>query len=292
MRSLSLSLPVLTSPAEKVRPQPIRSRPSAQTRLALDDILCPSRKTLALARKVLRSYGANYLLGGDNPKTVKGEKLGYATAVLYLAPGNLSGFEVCPRRSPGCTDACLHTAGNPVYFRGKERARIARTRFAFEEFDLFRALLVGELCAYILKAKQVDLIPVVRLNGTSDLLWEKLFPSLFSRFPLTQFYDYTKIGSRMATGSRPTNYDLTFSRSETNHAECHQVLASGGRVAIVIGNAGISAHPRPFAASFEGYPTIDADKHDLRFLEPPSSWAVLRAKGRARKDASGFVVSI
>jgi hypothetical protein len=51
------------------------------------------------------------LLTVGNPKTAKGKELGYAVAVLHLAPSTLSGHNVCPMASDGCIAACLNTAG-------------------------------------------------------------------------------------------------------------------------------------------------------------------------------------
>ena len=46
----------------------------------------------------------------NNAKTVKGQKYGFITAILYLAPSTQSGFNVCPLASEGCKNACLYSA--------------------------------------------------------------------------------------------------------------------------------------------------------------------------------------
>ena len=51
------------------------------------------------------------LLNNGNSKTSKGEKLGYITYGLHLAPAKLSGYNVCSSASKGCASACLNTAG-------------------------------------------------------------------------------------------------------------------------------------------------------------------------------------
>ena len=43
---------------------------------------------------------------------------------------------------------------------------------------------------------------------------------------------------------------------------------------------------------WRGYSVVDGDKDDLRFLDPKQSIVALYAKGRAKKDKSGFVVDI
>ncbi len=42
-------------------------------------------------------------------------------------------------------------------------------------------------------------------------------------------------------------------------------------------------------AMFMGLPTIDGDRDDLRFLDPNQSIVALYAKGKAKRDTSGFV---
>src|SRR3546814_7678824 len=110
---------------------------------------------------------------GANPKGAKNDKLGVSTAVLHLAPGNMAGHEVCPKRSPGCSAACLHFAGNPAHQSKKDKARIKRTRLLFEDRNLFMNILVLEIAMHSLRAKRKNLGSAVRLNGTSDIVWER-----------------------------------------------------------------------------------------------------------------------
>lgn len=235
----------------------------------------------------------------SDPKTAKSNKYGegkYLTAIQYLAPGNLSGvMNTCPMASAGCLAACLHTAGNPVYLEAKTKARITRTKMYAKDRDAYKAQLIKEVTAFVRKAVKQGSTPCVRLNGTSDIVWERVFPELFAMFPHVIFYDYTKIHARMARDWKlPTNYHLTFSRSEVNQAAVESVIANNpaANVAVVFANCGISAHPKPFPATYLGREVIDADLHDLRFLDGEGVIAGLRAKGKARKDDSGFSVSL
>jgi len=124
-----------------------------------------------------------------NAKTVKGQAQGYLTAVLYLAPYKMSGINVCPMaEQAGCHVGCLNTAGRGGISKGSkrfktpagmvpdnaiQRARIARTKlFANDQPEFFRRLY-QEIRALIRKADRMGLTPVVRMNGTSDILWEK-----------------------------------------------------------------------------------------------------------------------
>ena len=129
----------------------------------------------------------------SNPKVAKNGKLGVLASVLHLAPANLSGYEVCPGRSKGCTDACLHYAGNPVYMNNKTKARVRRTKEFFEQREAFMAQLVKEIAALERKAKREGMEPAVRLNGTSDIVWERKrvgdAANIMELFPNVQVYD-------------------------------------------------------------------------------------------------------
>lgn len=229
-----------------------------------------------------KDHGFSYLLSvGVDPKTEKSNKLGkYLTAIQYLSPGG-----TCPFASPGCLAACLHTAGNPVYLAGKLRARQARTDLYRKDKATYYQLLCQELDAFVRKCKKKGLKPAVRLNGTSDLKWEKVFPELFKKYKNIQFYDYSKRPDRT---NLPKNYDITFSRSEENDFSVGMVLARGGRVAVVVGlTPGKLKKNTP--ADWRGYDAENGDAHDLTFLRPKNCVLLLAAKGDARKDTSGFV---
>jgi len=240
---------------------------------------------------------------GYNPKTDKGHLRNYATAVLYLAPSDASGvLNVCQYASDGCRDVCLYRAGRGGFDPEVPAARINRTRwFRFARFA-FNARLVREIQSHIDRALRKGMTPCVRLNGTSDLPWEKLRlndgRTVLETFPGVQFYDYTKNVRRAlanAAGEHPANYHLTFSRSEVNEDDCVRVLAAGGNVAVVF-NARTKHSRRPadpLPAYWHGYRVIDADTDDLRFLDPANVIAGLRAKGESAKhDTSGFVVDV
>lgn len=241
-------------------------------------------------------------------KTVKGEKQGYLTGILYLAPHTIAGIgNLCPDATKGCMSACLYTAGRGA-FNNVQRARIAKTKRFKADRAGFMAELVKDIAALVRKAKRAGMTPVVRLNGTSDLPWESIaLPdrlgkvSIMAEFPDVQFYDYTKSARRMAAfcgGAFPANYHLTFSRSECNDTSAQRILAAGGNVAVVFDTRKGDALP----ATWNMYTIVDGDTSDLRFLDRKVSGAYskshpglvigLRAKGRARRDRSGFVVAV
>jgi len=228
------------------------------------------------------------LLSESNPKTLKGESKGYMTFIMHLAPGSISGFNVCPGASKGCLFSCLNTAGRG-HMKGIQDARIRRTRLFFEDRTTFMAQLVDEVSKGIRKAERKGLIPVFRLNGTSDIRWETVpvgqYKNIFEMFPNVQFYDYSKLSNRR---NIPANYHLTFSRSESNEDKLDEAVANGMNLAVVFSTKKNDGLP----AEYRSLPVVDADETDLRFLDPKGSVCGLRAKGKASKDTSGFVVHV
>ncbi len=226
------------------------------------------------------------LLSTANPKIQKGTKLGYLSFILHLAPADLSGRETCPKRTAGCTAACLNTAGRGGMFKRGEntnmiqRARIRKTQYFFNQRQDFMLDLKRDIEKAIKFAERKGLTPVFRLNGTSDLSWEKydMIPgqNVFECFPNVQFYDYTKILGRK-TKMYP-NYHLTFSKADGNDADVAEALLQGMSV--------VAVYDRIPA----GVPS--ADETDLRFLDPKGIMLGLKAKGRAKKDYSGFVIRL
>jgi hypothetical protein len=232
------------------------------------------------------------LLSTANPKIQKGTKMGYLSFILHLAPADLSGRETCPKRTAGCTAACLNTAGRGGMFRRGEntnviqKARIRKTQYFFEDRDAFMKDLYHDIVRAKKFAERKGLTPVFRLNGTSDLSWEKYEVgttgmNLFQLFPTTQFYDYTKILGRKV--AQYANYHLTFSRADGNDADVARAIEQGLNIAAVFDH---------MPETYMGLPVINADDTDLRFLDPKGCVAGLKAKGRAKKDYSGFVIRL
>lgn len=228
------------------------------------------------------------LLSTANPKIQKGTAKGYLSFILHLAPADLSGRETCPKRTAGCTAACLNTAGRGGMFKKGEntniiqQARIRKTKMFFEARVEFMTQLIKDINAGIRQATKLNLTPVFRLNGTSDLSWEKYEAAygknIFELFDTVQFYDYTKVLGRKV--AHLSNYHLTFSAADGNDADVASALSQGMNVAMVFDKV---------PEQYLGVPVHDADEDDLRFLDPGSSIAGLKAKGRAKKDTTGFV---
>ena len=225
------------------------------------------------------------LLTTQNYKTTKGEKLGIITGILYLAPAKISGYEVCPRRSEGCTKSCLYSAGRGA-FNTVQKSRVAKTKMFFEQRDAFMDQLRKDIKSLVNKASKQNMVPAIRLNGTSDIEWTRL--GIVDEFPDVQFYDYTKVLNRV-TKERPSNYHITFSKNESNEVECLAAIKAGVNVAVVFDTKKGEDLPE----TWNGAPVYDGDDTDVRFLDPKGGYVIgLRAKGKARKDQTGFVVKI
>lgn len=231
-----------------------------------------------------------------NAKTAKNESFTeFLSYILHLAPYNLSGVNICPMASRGCAAACLNTAGRGR-FDSIQVARLKKTKRFLDSRAEFLQDLVKDLQAVERKALKLSKKAVVRLNGTSDIDWSLIKTddgrNIFDRFQSIQFYDYTKVLKRLERFKlNPIpNYHLTFSRSESNHAESLKAIQLGFNVAAVFST-------EAFPESFLGRPIIDGDAHDLRFLDlKPSdglgAFVGLKAKGQAKKDKTGFVIQL
>jgi len=237
------------------------------------------------------------LLSTGNPKVLKGMSQGYNTYILHLAPADLSGYETCAKRTAGCTAACLNTAGRGGMFKRGEntnviqQARIRKTKMFFENRVEFMATLVKDIELAIKQSKKMELVPVFRLNGTSDLSWEKyevvrngkLFRNIFTAFPEVQFYDYTKVLGRKV--KEYSNYQLTFSAADGNDFDVLRAMNEGLNVAVVFG----IKKTLPMPVDYLNRPVFNGDESDLRFLDPKGVIVGLYAKGKAKKDTTGFV---
>lgn len=243
-----------------------------------------------------------------NAKTIKGQKQGYMTAILYLSPANSSGANLCPMaQQAGCIAGCLNTSGRGGIAKGNatfetisgdvlpdnkvQRARIARSDLFNTDQPEFMEQLVKEVAAFIKKADKKGLVPVVRLNGTSDILWENIpangAGSIMALFPDVQFYDYTKVYKRLIR-PLPANYHLSLSYSEASQKYSLAVRTmakfKGDDVNLVV------VFRKELPETFAGRKVINGDESDLRFLDEQGVVVGLKAKGKARKDTSGFVI--
>lgn len=234
------------------------------------------------------------LLGIDtNAKTIKGEKYGIKTAILYLMPAMGSGVQLCANaKIAGCEKPCLFTAGRGA-MSNVMLSRLRKTLYFNQYRDLFMAQLSREIALEKAKAKRRGYKLIVRPNGTSDIRYENIpvdgFDNIMVAHSDVQFYDYTKLANRR---NIPANYDLTFSYSGVSEylPFVQKAVANGERIAVVFRNRAIVEAMLANGETFLGLTVVDGDNTDIRHLDPKGAVVALYAKGKARNDQSGFVV--
>jgi len=221
-------------------------------------------------------------------KVIKGNKLGYRTAILYLSPSNISGQQLCPNaKLAGCEEACLNTSGRGA-MNGVQMSRLRKALFWQQYRDEAIALIMHEIKLAEAQAAREGWILLVRLNGTSDIRWENY--GIIQAFPNVQFYDYTKLANRK---NIPANYDLTFSYSgiASFQSTVLKALATNQRMAVVFRHRSNVQSMLSNGDAFLGLTVVDGDDTDIRHLDPQASVVALYAKGKAKTDQSGFVVN-
>ena len=232
------------------------------------------------------------LLGvGTNAKTIKGDGSEYLTAIMYLSPADLAKGKglntVCPAAIlAGCKAACLNSAGRGK-FSNVQQARLRKTVLYRDYRSMFISLLRNDIRRFSDYCERKGVKPCVRLNGTSDIAWEN-YLDMEGEFSQVQFYDYTKTVNRLDK-KLPSNYHLTMSYSEASTKYQDMVVDrmckhDGHNMAVVFRDK------YNIPKTFMGFPVVDGDKDDLRFLDPAGCVVALYAKGEAKKDLSGFVV--
>lgn len=223
------------------------------------------------------------LLTQQNAKTTKGEKYGYKTYILYMAPHKQNSFgkNLCPNASKGCVSACLFTSG-----RGKmsnvKNARIKKANYFIENRKEFLNNLHLEVTK--INKKKSSLIPCIRLNGTTDIPWENF--DIIQKNPNIMYYDYSKSKKRVLQNNLK-NYHLVFSRSETNNEDCREILRNNKSIAVVVTK---ELKNRLLIDPTINYNLVDGDLHDLIFKHAEGSIILLKSKGDGNKDTTGFVI--
>ena len=211
----------------------------------------------------------------------------FKTSIMYALPAMQSGHNACPDAGV-CANACIDTTGRMPMVKA---AREYRSNLFYDNRAEFGAQLIAETQENIKRNDKKGLRTAERLNGTTDYAWEHIrFDGLTmpERFQDVQFYDYTKSVKRArqhASGTMPSNYHLTFSRSElTPDSLVSELVESGQNVAVVFDE---------IPETWLGLEVINGDEHDLRFLDKSGVVVGLKAKGpKAKKDTTGFVVRL
>jgi hypothetical protein len=222
-------------------------------------------------------------------KAYKYDELVYS---LYLAPANMSGYEVCPMRNKHCTSLCLNESGHNKFeseYNYINDSRIKKTKLFFEHREFFMQWMIQEITRYKKKAEQLGYRFSVRLNNTSDISPESFYikqgsssKNILELFPDVQFYDYTKVYRRTELKKKYKNYDLTFSYSGTNIDESLNALDNRIRVAVVF---------KEVPKTFWGKKVVDGDKYDMRYYDPKNVIIGLKYKEvRKKLTKNPFVV--
>ena len=243
------------------------------------------------------------LLSTNNAKTIKGEKVGYTTYIMYLAPHkqNSKGVNLCAKASKGCAKACLFNSG-AARFDNVQQGKINKTEYFLHDMLGFMEQLYNEITKIVnthAKIKGLEQLSLngkvlrykkfaIRLNGTSDVPFENIRykdkgnKNIFELFPGIQFYDYTKIDSRLRK-KLPSNYHLTFSRAEDNDKTSFEMLNKGHNVSMVFAMSKRGELP----SEYRGFKVINGDETDLRFLDEQNVIVGLKYKLMTGKGTKG-----
>jgi hypothetical protein len=249
-----------------------------------------------------KNHGFSYLGSvNSSSKIQKTDKvLDIDTYVMYLAPSNLSGHNTCAMATKECISGCLNTSGRAKMdgsFKTIMAARIAKTKYFFDQRENFNSILFHEIGLASKRTENKGKQFAVRLNGTSDLnpiLFKKDGKNILETYKDVQFYDYTKILNRIEVAKKHPNYDLTFSFTGYNWSDCAIALQNNVRVAVIF-NVGRN---EPLPETFNGYRVVDGDKYDYRPLDSKDVIVGLRWKSIRDKQAnneiknSPFVVQV
>lgn len=224
------------------------------------------------------SYMGQVNNGAKHKKAFNYNELVYT---IYFAPAKCSGYEVCPGRTPQCSAACLNMSGQnrmDIHRNMINNARVRKTKLFFEDRDFAVRWIIDEIDAAMVKARRLGYAFSVRLNNTSDISPEEFYiynewgikQNILQIFPDVQFYDYTKVPSRIELLKKYPNYDLTFSFNGMNEEICKGMLRHNVRVAVVFNGT--------LPDTFMDHPVINADLYDMRYKDSKNVIAGLHYK--------------
>lgn len=235
-------------------------------------------KSITQAKKLT---GLSYIgMVNNSTKHEKAFKYNEMVYTIYLAPAKSSGYEVCPGRTAECTLLCLNESGRNKMNTEREvirNSRIKKTRLFHEDHQFFVKWVFEEIKLARKKAEKLNYRFSVRLNNTSDISPEDFYilnedgvrVNILEYFNDVQFYDYIKVPERLELTKKYSNYDLTFSFSGTNKFDCLQMLKNDVRVSVVF---------KTVPETFWGYPVVNGDNYDMRYLDPKQSIIGLKFK--------------
>lgn len=240
-----------------------------------------------------KTHGFSYLGNVNSSSKIQktNKVLEIDTYVMYLAPSNLSGHNVCAMATKECIKGCLNTSGRAKMdssYKMMTNARINKTKFFYDQREQFNEILFHEIGLHSKRTINKGKEFAVRLNGTSDLnpiLFKKQGKNILESFPNVQFYDYTKVLNRIEVAKKYPNYDLTFSFTGHNWSDCLIALENNVRVAVIFN---IKAS-QPLPETFKGFKVVDGDKYDYRPLDEKNVIVGLRWKNIRDKQANAEI---
>jgi len=200
----------------------------------------------------------------------------------YIAPNTCTG-------AGKCALTCLLATGN-IKLETHARTRYAKTWFWYTQPIVFLRLLIAEIRIHSKRARLKGKKFYVRLNGMSDIMWERYLyvDKLVRSEPgFGGLYDYTKHSyfSRVGMAPRipggvifPKNYALVYSWDEKKKANQYasEWMLNGGSISVV--------YPVTQQHQADGMTdrfdfVVDGGLNDCRFLDPARSMVLLYSKG-------------
>lgn len=256
------------------------------------------RRMVRAAFATMREHRASFGFAPDTapimtapesqPKLAKSSKRDRVrTLSIMITPWRGEFGNACPAASPGCAAGCLNTAGKGD-MPAVQYARMVRMAFMVMWPWEAGVVLAHEWCREL--TAHGDTTLGFRPNCVSDIRWERVAPGMLAALlgAGVRVYDYTAFRPQLREG-RPDGYTLTFSAKETHDVDWIRGMVSAGH------NVAVPVHVKPSQAmpdTWQGMPAIDGDVSDFRPGDPSGVVVLLRAKGRARRDRSGFVRSL
>ena len=202
---------------------------------------------------------------GTNSKIDKSLKVypEYEASILQLLPNK----HLCVNYKL-CIKTCLAFKGLAKVYPSVIKSRKAKSEYFVNDTDTFIKQLIREIKNQEKRALKKNKKPVVRLNGFTDIDYEKF--GIFKLFPNVQFYDYSADYERVLNNNNP-NLHYTFSYKGNNLKECIELLKKDISIAV------IDITENQFFNSYD-VNHINGDTHDFRFLDKSNSIVWLSEK--------------
>ncbi|MFX4237555.1 GP88 family protein [Aliarcobacter butzleri] len=217
----------------------------------------------------------------------------YLIGMLYLAPHKSSNIINTCKYAGTCIDFCFYNA--PTNYNNYRKNN---TQWFYEDIENFMNILVFDILKLLIHAENNSLKPAVRLNGLSDIPWEKykfklddkiknilasyskkysiVIPkdseevNIFSIFPKLNFYDYTKYLPSQRDISEIENYHLTYSYDFNISKSLKEILLSNN-VAMICKDKNKFFSPNEKSKILKmnnrEYCLLDGDQYDFRLLD-------------------------